>query len=78
MSTAAKVLTDAKDYWTVASRFHRHRLTSPSMGGVASRDMDRMLGDASAPVRKRIIEFTTKHRPKTQGGLPDPTGPRRA
>lgn len=70
-----KLITSAQEYWTIASRFRRNA-SNPSMPGVACRDMDKLLGNVPAPVRQRIIAFTTKHRPKTHGGKPDPTGPR--
>lgn len=72
-----RLLSDAQEYWVVASRFRRNK-DNPAMPGVACRDMDKMLSSHGVAVRKRIIAFTTKHRPKTSSGPPDPTGPRRA
>jgi len=67
------LLEDAKQYWTIASRMRRNA-SNPAMPGVACRDMDKLLGETSAPVRQRIIAFTTQHRPKPPKGTPP--GPR--
>jgi len=71
------LLTDAKDYWAVARRYRMHK-ANPAMAGVACRDMDKMLGDHGPAVRRRIIQFTTQHRPKTPSGSGGNDGPRRA
>lgn len=68
-----RLLTDAQQYWTVASRMRRN-LSNPAMPGVACRDMDKMLGDTGPAVRQRIIAFTTQFRPAPPKGTPP--GPR--
>lgn len=67
----SKILTQAKAYWTISVRYHKHRL-NPAMEGVALREM-KALTPTSQAVLARVNQFIARH----QGGSPsDGGGPR--
>jgi len=71
------LLTDAQEYWRISKRYRQFK-ANPAMAGVACRDMDKILGDHGPAVRRRIIAFTTQHRPTSPSGGGGNSGPRRA